>query len=240
MKVVAIIQARMGSTRLPGKVLKKIADKTVLEHVIARVKNSNEIDDIVIATTTKENDNAIINESDRLGVKCFRGSEEDVLSRYYYAAKEYAADTVVRITSDCPLIDTKVIDKMIRTFRTNSCDYVSNTIIRTYPRGLDCEVFSFQALETSFRNANFKYQREHVTPYIYENNQSFKIEQYTDNEDNSNLRCTLDTKEDYEVIKKTLEAINVNSTYLDLLDFFRKYPDIAAINSNVIQKDIRG
>lgn len=240
MKVVAIIQARIGSTRLPGKVMKTIADKTILEHVIERVKNSKEIDDIIIATTTKENDNVIVKEAERLGIKWFRGSEDDVLSRYYYAAQENKADAVVRITSDCPLIDSEIMDKMIYTFKTSSLDYLSNTITRTYPRGLDCEVFRFQALETSFGNAKLMHQREHVTPYIYENTQLFKIEQFTDNEDNSDLRCTLDTEEDYQTIKKTLEGIKANYTYEDLLEFLKANPDITSINSSIIQKDVRG
>ncbi|TVY07208.1 cytidylyltransferase domain-containing protein [Paenibacillus cremeus] len=241
MKVVVIIQARMGSTRLPGKVMKRIADKTVLEHVVDRLKKSREVDEIVIATTPKEEDNIIAVEATRLGVKYFKGSEDDVLSRYYFAAKENNAEVIVRVTSDCPLIDAEVMDNMIRIFKTTTCDYLSNTITRTYPRGLDCEIFSFQVLETSFNKASENYQREHVTPYIYENDQLFKIEQYLDDEDNSYIRCTLDTTEDFEVIKRTLESINVNNySYTDLLVFFRKNPHIISLNSDVAQKNLRG
>lgn len=240
MKTVVIIQARMGSTRLPGKVLKKVIGKTVLEHVIDRVIKSKEVDEIVIATTDRLEDEAIVKEAIRLGVKFYRGSEDDVLGRYYNAAKENNAAIVIRITSDCPLIDPIIMDNMIKVYKSNSCDYISNTISRTYPRGLDCEVFSFQVLEQAFNNTTENYQREHVTPYIYENKQLFDIKQYLDEEDNSDLRCTLDTQEDYEVITKTLELVQTNYTYSDLLHVLRSNPDIIEINSKIVQKDMRG
>lgn len=238
MKTVAIIQARMGSTRLPGKIMKLLAGKTVLEHVIERVTKSKEINEIVIATTTNEQDDLVVGEAQRLGVKSFRGSEEDVLSRYYYAAKKYNAQIVIRITSDCPLIDFEVVDSIIRNFKSNSFDYISNTLNRTFPRGLDCEVFSFDALEKTFQNAKVKYQKEHVTPYIYENNHLFKINQYCSDEDNSNFRCTLDTYEDYELIKAILERINEDFNYQDLLSILKENPDLVKINCNVTQKNL--
>ena len=172
MKIGAIIQARMGSTRLPGKVMMTLKNKTVLEHVIERVRQSNWIDEIIIATTTDKKDNDIEKEALKCGVKVFRGSEDDVLSRYYYAAKEYGLDIIVRITSDCPLIDSKVLDEVIQFYVDKNYDVVSNAGAdlskRTYPRGLDTEVFSFKVLENAFTNAKEPYQREHVTPYIYE------------------------------------------------------------------------
>ena len=172
MKIGAIIQARMGSTRLPEKVMKNLQGKTVLEHVIERVKQSKLIDEIIIATTTHERDAVIEAEALRCGVKSFRGSEDDVLSRYYYAAKENNIDVVVRITSDCPLIDPEIIDNIVIFYENNNYDIVTNAgsdvANRTYPRGLDVEIFSFDILENAYNNASEKYQREHVTPYIYE------------------------------------------------------------------------
>ncbi|MEL5865097.1 glycosyltransferase family protein, partial [Clostridium cochlearium] len=195
MKIVCIVQARVGSTRLPGKVLKKICGKTVLEHDIDRLRRIKNIDEIIIATTTLEKDNAIVKECERLGVKCFRGSEEDVLSRYYYAAKENNADVVVRVTSDCPLIDSYVSEKTINYYLNNKYDYVSNTIDRTYPRGLDTEVFSFKVLEMAFKEAVSLRDKEHVTSYIWNNPQIFKLAQYKNHKDYSHLRWTLDTEE---------------------------------------------
>ena len=172
MKIGAIIQARMGSTRLSGKVMKELEGKTVLEHVIERVKQSKMIEEIIIATTVHGRDDVIESEALRCGVKAFRGSEDDVLSRYYYAAKENEIDVIVRITSDCPLIDWKIIDKVISKFMENEYDIVTNAGLeleqRTFPRGLDLEVFSFSVLSNAFNNATEKYQREHVSPYIYE------------------------------------------------------------------------
>lgn len=207
MKVVCIIQARMGSTRLPGKVMLGLCGKTVLGHVIERVKMVKNIDEIVIATTTKEDDSIIVEEALKYDVKVFRGSEEDVLSRYYYAAKENDADVVVRITSDCPLIDPEIIDEMLSRFKylykENKVDYLSNTLERTFPRGLDAEIFSFKILEDAFINAEKYHQREHVTPYIYENANKFKlVGGYQKDIDYSYHRWTLDTEEDFELIRR--------------------------------------
>lgn len=242
MKVVCIVQARVGSTRLPGKVLKKICGKTVLEHDIDRLKRIKNIDEIIIATTTLEKDNAIVKECQRLGVKCFRGSEEDVLSRYYYAAKENNADVVVRVTSDCPLIDPEVSEKIIQYYLDNKdkYDYVSNTIERTYPRGLDTEVFSFSALEKAFNEAISKRDKEHVTPYIWDNANVFRLAQYKNIKDYSNLRWTLDTEEDYRLISSIYEKFR-NKKYFsmhEILKFLEGNPKIKEINKNVEQKKI--
>ncbi len=215
MKVVCIVQARVGSTRLPGKVLKKICGKAVLEHDIDRLRRIKNIDEIVIATTKLEKDTAIIEMCKSLGAKYFRGSEEDVLSRYYYAAKENNADVVVRVTSDCPLIDFEISENIIQYYIDNKdkYDYVSNTIDRTYPRGLDIEVFSFNALEKAFKEAVSLRDKEHVTPYIWDNPKIFKLAQYKNSENYSNLRWTLDTEEDFQLINKIYNLLypNMNS-----------------------------
>ncbi|RXM78527.1 acylneuraminate cytidylyltransferase [Clostridium tetani] len=243
MKVVCIVQARVGSTRLPGKVLRKICGKTVLEHNIERLRRIKNIDEIVIATTVLEKDNPIVEEAKRLNVKYFRGSEEDVLSRYYYAAKENNADVVVRVTSDCPLIDSEVSEKIIQYYLDNKeiYDYVSNTIERTYPRGLDTEVFSFSILKKTFIETKKDYEREHVTPYIYQNVDKFRIEQYKNDIDYSKYRWTLDTKEDFQVIKKIYENLYTGNKMFDfnsILKFISENPYIAKINENIKQKKL--
>ncbi|WP_035302558.1 glycosyltransferase family protein [Clostridium sp. DL-VIII] len=244
MNVVCIIQARVGSTRLPGKVLKKICGKTVLEHDIDRLKRVKNISKIIIATTTLEKDNSIVEEANRLEITYYRGSEEDVLSRYYYAAKEINADIVVRVTSDCPLIDSEATEKIIQFYKCNSekYDYVSNTIDRTYPRGLDTEVFSFKALEKAFNEAELQRDREHVTPYIWDNSSLFRLYQYKNDIDYSGLRWTLDTIEDFELISSIYNMLyfekgnkfNMN----DIIELYKKNPELKEINKYVEQKKI--
>lgn len=244
MKVICIIQARIGSTRLPGKVLKKICGKTVLEHDIERLKRVKNINEIVIATTILEKDNSIIEEADRLGIKYYRGSEENVLSRYYFAAKENNADIVVRVTSDCPLIDSDVTEKIVQYFIDNSekYDYVSNTIDRTYPRGLDTEVFSFKALEKAYNEAESQRDIEHVTPYIWDNVNLFRLAQYKNDMDYSGLRWTLDTAEDFELISKIYSILypykNNNFNISDIVKLYIGNPELKEINGHIEQKKI--
>jgi spore coat polysaccharide biosynthesis protein SpsF len=241
MKIAAIIQARMGSTRLAGKVMKDITGKTVLAHVVERISQSKLIEDIVIATTTHDRDNIIEDEAIKWGVKVFRGSEDDVLSRYYYAAKEHNVHVAARITSDCPLIDPKVADEIVGCYLGHRYDLVTNAgpdlAQRTYPRGLDTEVFSFMVLEKAFNNAKEKYQREHVTPYIYET--SRKIYYYKNDVDYSGYRWTLDTEEDFELIKRIYNKLyhGWHDFYLaDILALFRQEPSLFKINARIEQK----
>jgi len=234
----------MGSTRLQGKVLMNICGKSVLEHDIDRLKRVNNIDKIVIATTTLEKDDAVAEEAKRLGVTFFRGSEEDVLSRYYYAAKENNADAVVRVTSDCPLIDSEVTEKIIGYYINNGekYDYVSNTIERTYPRGLDIEVFSYEALDRAFNEATSQKDREHVTPYIWDNTKKFKLAQCKNDIDYSNLRWTLDTEEDFKLINTIFKYLYCkkenNFNMFDILDLYRIHPELKEINKSIEQKII--
>lgn len=244
MKVVCIMQARVGSSRLPAKVLKEIEGKTVLEHDVDRLKRVKNIDEIVIATTVQERDYQIVDEANRLGVKSFRGSEDDVLSRYYFAAKENNADVVIRVTSDCPLLDSEITDEIIKFYLDNNSeyDYVSNTLDRTYPRGLDTEVFSFKALEKAFNEAKESFQREHVTPFIWDNNEAFSTCQFKDSEDNSNLRLTLDTEEDLELITEVyseLYDLNSNFGLKEVVELFKRRPELIDINKEIEQKKIK-
>ncbi len=166
LKILCIVQAPMGSSRLYGKVMKNICEKTVLEHCINRLKTVKFIGKIIIATTDLPCDDAICEEGKRLKVNIFRGDEEDVLSRYYYGASAYRGEVIVRITSNCPLIDSEVTNKVINYYLKNDFQYVNNTLERTFPRGLDVEIFSFKTLEETFNNATIKRDREHVTTYI--------------------------------------------------------------------------
>ncbi len=240
-RIVTIIQARMGSTRLPGKIMKDLFGKSVLAHVIERVKQIKSIDDIVIATTILERDDVVVQEAQSQGARVFRGSEDDVLSRYYHAAKKYDARSVVRITSDCPLIDPFVSDKIIACFQKNEYDLVTNAgsdlAQRTYPRGLDTEVFSFQALEEAFNKAAERYQREHVTPYIYEH--SDRIYYYKSQNDYSRHRWTLDTTEDLALISEIYWHLykRKHDFYLaEILKLLEQYPGLVMLNEHVTQK----
>lgn len=241
MKVICIVQARIGSTRLPGKVLKQICGKTVLEHDIDRLRRVKNIDDIVIATTVLDKDNSIVKECERLGVKYFRGSEDDVLSRYYYAAKEISADVVVRVTSDCPLIDSRVAEKTIEFYLNNSYDYVSNTYEKSFPRGFDTEVFNFKLLERAFKEAKEKILREHVTVYFWKNPKIFTIGCYKNDVDYSNYRLTLDTEEDLkliEVIYDNLYHKNKCFGFEEIVELLKNDIEIYNINRMIEQKRV--
>lgn len=175
-KIVAIIQARMGSTRLPGKVLKPILGKPLLERMLERVKRACSLDQIVVATSTKTADDPIIKLTNSLGISFFRGSEKDVLDRYYQTAKKYRADIIVRLTADCPLIDPSHIDQAVKLLKSEDSDYVSNRSLKQIiPSGFDVEVFALSALKKTHQQAKTSYEREHVTAYIYNHPQLFKL-----------------------------------------------------------------
>lgn len=243
MKVVAIIQARMGSTRLPGKILKKVLDKPLLEYQIERVKRAALIDEIVIATTTNESDQPIIDFCNKHSILFYRGSEDDVLSRYYEAAKEYKAEIVVRLTSDCPIIDPVVIDKVIEYYIDNhdEYNYVSNTLKRTFPRGYDTEVFSFETLENAYINADSEAEKEHVTPYINQRPALFSIGQVLQKIDDSDFRLTVDTTEDFILIEKIITSLYINNTNFDnydVVNLLNENKEWLKINSEITQKKV--
>ncbi|WP_252312056.1 cytidylyltransferase domain-containing protein [Sinobaca sp. H24] len=241
MKVVAIIQARMGSTRLPGKVLKEINNKPLLEYQFERLKQTKKIDQLIIATTTNKADDPIIEFCKNNNLSYFRGSENDVLSRYYEAAKKYNADTVVRLTADCPIIDPSVVDDIILTFENNEHDYVSNTLKRFYPRGMDTEVFAFDALEKAHKNADKPFEREHVTPYIYLNPKIFHLHNLEYVTDQSAHRWTVDTEEDFLLIEKILGHFHAEANTFsmeDTLSYINKHPELKEINATIEQKKL--
>lgn len=239
MNVTAIIQARTGSTRLPGKVLMRLADRTVLGHVIMRVKAIPSIDQVVVATTVLPEDLAICEEAMNCGVSVYRGSETHVLSRYYEAAVEAGSDVVVRFTSDCPLLDPDIADAVIRDFLQNGYDY-ARLGLDTYPRGLDTEVFTFAALKRAYEQAEKAYEKEHVTPYILEHPEQFRIQVYNQRENDSRYRLTLDTPEDWELIRKIYFELYQGEIvkWPTVKKLLEARPDLVRINAGVVQKKL--
>jgi spore coat polysaccharide biosynthesis protein SpsF len=240
MKIVAIVQARMGSSRLPHKVLKDLAGATVLDRVLNRMGRSRLIQETLVATTTEPADNAIVEHCERTGQKVFRGAEQDVLDRYYQAAKSTNADVVVRITSDCPLIDPEVTDATVRAFLDQRSDYTSNVRVRTYSRGLDTEVMTVQALERAWREGTKPYQREHVTPYIYENPGKFKLHGIENDADCSQHRWTVDTPEDLQLLRAVYAQFGGRDDFgwREVLELVEADPSLANINRHVTQKAV--
>jgi spore coat polysaccharide biosynthesis protein SpsF len=241
MKTVLIVQARMTSTRLPGKVMKQVLDKPLLQYQIERLQRVKLTDQIVIATTINQTDDPIVDLCKTLSLDHFRGSEDDVLARYYGAATAHQADVVIRVTSDCPLIDPQVIDQVIDYYLKNQSnyDYVSNSIRRTYPRGMDTEVFSFLVLEQAFLEAIAQPDREHVTPFIHRQPERYRLGHVTYSEDYSHHRWTVDTPEDFELIQRIIEAVYPNKsnfTLEDCLGLLQKHPDWCFVNSHIEQK----
>lgn len=241
MKIVIINQARMTSTRLPGKVLKQVLGKSLLEYQIERLQRVKLADEIVIATTTNDTDQAIIDLCDCLSIPYYRGSEDDVLARYHGAAISYQADVVVRVTSDCPVIDPQVIDQVIQFYvdAYPKYDYVSNCLERTYPRGMDTEVFAFKSLDQAFQQAIDQLDREHVTPFIHRNPDRYQLGKVTNSKKLNNHRWTVDMPEDFELIKKIIESlypINLNFSLEDCLELLSQHPEWSMINKNINQK----
>ncbi len=239
MKTVIIVQARMTSTRLPGKVIKTILDKPLLELQIERLKRIKSADEIVIATTINDTDQPIVDLCERLSVTYFRGLEDDVLARYYGAAIAHQADVVVRITADCPVIDPAVCDEVISYFLNHytQYDYIR---LEKCPRGLDTEVLSFKVLAECFKEATQGPEREHVTPFVYISNpERYRIKYMNFPEDLSQHRWTVDTAEDFQLIKHIIEELyplNSEFNYVDILNVMTKYPDWYFINAAVQQK----
>lgn len=241
MEIVAIVQARMGSTRLPGKILKTVLGKPLLGYLIDRLKRAKYLSKIVIATTDQRQDDAIAAFALSQNVGLFRGSEEDVLDRYAQAAVAYHADVIVRITSDCPLMDPEVIDRGIQIFLDNRYDYVSNTIHRTYPRGLDVEIFSRKALNFAAKEASNREEREHVTPYILRHPELFTLKNFSHHHDLSSFRWTIDTNEDFTLISKLIEMTYPDHPEFSLDDLLlvnSEHPELRLINSHIEQKKL--
>lgn len=229
-----VIQARMGSTRLPGKVLKDLAGKPVLSHVVFRCSLASMIDRVIVATSTNKEDDQIEKWCRDNNIPCIRGSSEDVLSRYVMAAKEFPCENIVRITADCPLIDPGVIDQVVSKHIDEELEYTSNVLERSFPTGYDLEVISNAALEKIDKLSDTKPHREHVTLYIRENVKKFKTGNVRFGASNEHLRLTLDQPEDYQVFQEIYKKLPENSivpSIYEILYILEKYPEIAQINS---------
>ena len=241
MKVLVIVQARMSSTRLPGKIMMEVCGKPLLEHQINRLKGVSTADEIVVATTTNSIDNIIIDLCKKLNISFHRGSENDVLGRYYEASIKYKGDIIVRITSDCPVIDPDVVDHIINFYikHKDKYDYVSNTLFRMYPRGMDTEVFSFKVLKETHVEATKQEDREHVTSAIYQQPQRYSLCNVPYDSDESHHRWTVDTREDLELITLIYEALyyqNPDFSLGDILNLMESNPDWLSINAHIEQK----
>jgi len=237
--IVIIIQARMESTRLPGKVLMPVLGKPLLAYLIERVRNVKNADKIIIATTKNSADDEIERFCRAQGLLVFRGSVDDVLARYRDVAILTQANVIVRITGDCPLIDPLVVDKVIQFYLDHSFDYVGNTLTLSYPRGMDTEVFSYKTLLSAFQKASRAEEREHVTLYIYQHPEQFKVANVPYITDKSGYRLTVDTKEDFILVKtiiKKLYPANPKFSLEDILTLLEQDPSLAKINSHIIQK----
>ncbi|MHB9041469.1 MAG: cytidylyltransferase domain-containing protein [Melioribacteraceae bacterium] len=243
--ITAIVQARFGSTRLPGKILKEIYHKPMLWHVVNRLSHSRLIDKIIVATTDLAEDDQVQKFCEANNFLFYRGSSEDVLSRYYNAAKSFNAKIIIRITSDCPVIDFSIIDKMLEEFisetRVRKLDYLSNVLTRSFPRGLDTEIFTFAAIEKTYNEAKQIYEREHVTPYIYNHPDIFTLKNFSNEKDYSFHRWTVDTQEDFDLVDKIYKSLyEKNKLFLleEILKLFEEHPALIEINQNIQQKKI--
>ncbi|MDA7441044.1 glycosyltransferase family protein [Candidatus Pseudothioglobus singularis] len=230
MNVVAIVQARMSSSRFPGKTLANLCGSPVLLHVVERLKKCNYIHTVVVATTTNKEDDNIEAFCNKHNVECFRGSSSDVLSRYALCSKKYNANTVVRITSDNPLIDSKVVDHVIDFFLKGDFDYVANNIIKTFPHGLDVEVMSNNALQIADKESTSSRDREHVTQYI-RSSDKFKIQNIESDIDYSDIRITLDEDEDYKLIQHLVSNYGKDIEFSDIVNIFINNPSLKKTNS---------
>jgi spore coat polysaccharide biosynthesis protein SpsF (cytidylyltransferase family) len=240
LRVVAIIQARMGSSRFPGKVLAEIDGKPILEILISRIKLSKFVEQIVVATTVEKKDDILCDWLSSKGIEYFRGSERDVLDRFWKCAKLYRADVIVRITADDPLKDSKIIDEALGLLKEfEYIDYVSNTIKPTYPEGLDLEVFRFSALDKANMEASLDSEREHVTPYIWKNMTKFKSLNFEMIPNLSNWRWTVDKPEDLEFVRSLFSLVenDISIGYQDLIEIVNKNPSLRNINSKIVRNE---
>lgn len=238
MNTSVIVQARMGSTRLPNKILLPLVDKNMVEHVLERAKLIKGVQKVILATTTLEEDNVLETIALNTGVHIYRGSADNVLDRYYQAAKIHEVDHIIRITADCPLIDPFLSSELLEIYFNHSYDYAH---LKGFPRGLDTEVFSYETLFQCIQNANEKYQTEHVTPYIYENSDKFNVYDLESEIDYSQLRWTVDTKEDYKAIQTIHNLLSRHVkpyAWESILEIINKHPEIQKINQHILQKKL--
>jgi len=239
MTVGCIIQSRMGSTRLPGKVLLELKDgKSVLNYVINQLNFCETIDKIIVATTTLTEDDSIVNFCEMNNIEYFRGDAKNVLDRHYQCAKKYSFSTIIRMPSDKPLLDPTVVDDVVRIFNSNSYDYITNFLPSTTPGGTEVEVFSFESLKKSWNDAELPSEKEHVTNHMYNNKDEFKIFNVKNEKDLSKFRWVIDREEDYILVKKIVSKIDKEPILIkDILGLFEREPELIEINSNVDKEE---
>lgn len=233
MKATVIIQARMNSTRLPGKIFMELADKKVLEHVVLRARAAQNVQRVIVATTTSAADDPVVEFCRQAGIDVFRGQEDDVLDRYYQTAQAFKAPRIARVTADCPVLDPGILDRTIMHHFSTKADYTSNILHPTFPDGLDVEVFTFNALETAWKNAKLKSEREHVTPYIRNHPQEFRQSEVVNDVDLSAKRWTLDDPKDYEFLKAVFSGLYKGNSLFgmnDILKYVEKFPELEYLN----------
>lgn len=231
--ILAVIQARFTSSRLPGKVMSVILDEPMLFRQWERVKRSELVEQVIVATSTDKTDDVLALFCEQKGIPCFRGSLDDVLDRFYQAASQFSPKHVVRLTGDCPLLDPAIMDKIIHLHLDKYLDYTTNIIERTFPDGMDVEVMTFACLKTNWQNARLPSEREHVTPYIYHHPEIFKIGHLKQTQDLSQMRLTVDEKEDLAVIREIFASLypkNKSFGLEDILNFLKTHPEIQALN----------
>lgn len=243
MRIEIFVQARMGSTRLPGKVLKKVSERPLLDYLMERLGQAREVYGVVILTSTQKADDVIECFCREKKIACYRGSEDDVLDRYYQAAFQRKPDGIVRVTADCPLVDPEVLDDVVREFKDNypTFDYVSNSLKRTFPRGLDVEVFSFQALEKAWREAKLPEEREHVTLYLYQHPELFSLKNVKHVPSLAQHRWTVDTLEDFALVSLILEHLYPSNPHFrldDVVKLLKQHPAWVKLNAHIEQKSI--
>lgn len=244
-RVVAIIQARMAASRLPGKVLEDLAGRPVLSWVVARARRAEMVSDVIVATTDESADDAIADFCQNESIPSFRGSMHDVLDRYYQAAKLFKAEVIVRITADCPFIDPVELDRLLDAFFTADppLDFAANRLPmqRTIPIGLDAEICTFDALETAWHEAKEPHQREHVMPFFYENASRFNTLHLTHHPDYGHFRWTVDTPEDLDLVRQIADHFEGRDdfSWQEILTLIEKYPKLVEINANVPHKEYR-
>jgi spore coat polysaccharide biosynthesis protein SpsF len=235
MEVLVIIQARMGSKRLPGKIMRKIEGKSVLEHIITSLKFSTEMSKLIVATTSNSEDDVIEELAKKLNVLCFRGSRLDVLDRFYQCAKKYQGNLIVRITADCPLIEPTILDSAIKLCKNGEYDYCSNMIHQTYAMGYLVEVITFETLEKLHKNNLDPFNREHITPDIRMNPEKYKIIELLlpNNLDRHHWRLTLDYEEDFQLITKIFSHLYNPDSYIkyeSVVQLLDNHPNLLEIN----------
>lgn len=241
LNTILITQARTGSTRLPGKVLKEIGGKSLLQIHLDRLVNCKNVSEIIVATTVNEEDNVIFDKAIEWGYSASRGSESDVLDRFYQAVKDKSADWIVRVTSDCPLIDPELVDDVIRFAQDNNTDYCSNGFVENFPDGQDVEVFKFSALETAWKNAVLMSEREHVTPYIrnnsdYKGESKFTTINYPCESDFSKIRMTVDEQRDFDLMEILIHQLGTDKTWLTYTNFIIEN-DLTKVNGQIIRNE---